>query len=70
VVVIGGQQRADRADVGRVAGEYRVEARLGEGDDLQRAPALVEAQHVVLGDLVLEADATRALDAALFVKEN
>ncbi len=43
---------------------------VGHRLDLHLAPALVETQHVIVGDLVLEADAARALNAALVVEED
>ena len=39
---IGRGQRAYRADIGGVAGKDRVKTRLGIGDDLQCASAVVE----------------------------
>src|SRR5262249_52728458 len=61
-------QRADRTDVGGVARELRVERRVALRDDLPAAPAIVEAQHRVASDLILEADAARAQDAALAIE--
>src|SRR5512146_1199825 len=65
---IGRRQRAHGADVGGVAGEYRVHARLGQRDDLHGSAALLEPKHRVPCDLILETDAPGALDAALAVE--
>ena len=65
---IRGGQRADRADIGGVAGEDRVESRFRIGNDLGGTAALVEAQHRLAGNLVLETDAAGALDAAFTVQ--
>src|SRR3972149_3629727 len=61
-------ERAHRADVSRVAGEFGVEAGFREGDDFQFAPALVETNDRVPGDFICEAGAACALDAALTVE--
>src|SRR5204863_6713188 len=63
-------ERADRADVDGVAGVVVVERLAGEGGD-DRVPAAVEqSQFTRLAHFVAEADAARALDAALAVEHD
>ena len=65
---IGGGQRADRADIGGVSRKIGVEGRIGIRDDLQTPAALKKGDHRIIGDLILEAHAAPALDAALSVE--
>ena len=67
---IGAGERANRAYVRGVAGEMAVEAGLRKGDNLQRAPALIEAYNRLPDQFILKTGAARALDATLAVKEN
>ena len=67
---IGGGQRPDRANIGRVAAEIRVELRVADGHDLQAASALVKGQHRVTHQFVLETGTASALDAAFTVQVN
>src|SRR5512145_287443 len=64
------RQGTNRADVGGVARENGIKARVREGHDLHGAPALVEAEHRVARDLILETDAARTLDAAFLVEDD
>ena len=63
-------QRADRADLHRVPGEVRRERLTGEGLDLGVAAPLAERDERIAGDLLGEAGAARALDAALAVEQD
>ena len=63
-------QRADRADLHRVAGEVGVEGLLGEVEHLHAVAALDEVDQGVAGDLVGEARAAPALDATLAVEQH
>ena len=58
------QQRADRADVGEVAGQLAGHRALEVGGDLRVLAAVQHAELGHPGDLLGEADAARALDAA------
>ena len=58
------RQRADRADVDRVAGELGIDRLADERDDLRVLAAADHAELHDAGDLLAEADAARALDAA------
>ena len=60
-------QRADRAEVDDVAGQLVVDALLDVGRDLHQFAASDGAQLLDPGDLLAEAHATRALDAARHV---
>src|SRR5690606_24540879 len=61
-------QCADGTDVGGIAGEDGIESGVGERNDLCIASTLVEAKHRFACDLILEADATRALNAAFAIE--
>ena len=63
-------QRADRADLHRVAGEVRRERLVRERHHLGLVAALHEADQRVAGDLVGEAGAAVAQDAALAVEQH
>ena len=63
-------QRADRADLHGVAGEVRRERLVGERHDLGLVAALGEADQRIAGDLVGEAGAAVAQDAALAVEQH
>ena len=65
-----GGQRADRADLHRVAREVRRERLVGERQDLRLVATLHEADQRVAGDLVGEARAAVAEDAALAVEQH
>src|SRR6267143_1799505 len=64
------EQRAHRADVHRVPGVLRVERLSREGGDERVRPALDDGELRLLGDLVHEAHAARAHDAALGVVDH
>ncbi|GAA3416768.1 hypothetical protein GCM10018952_46180 [Streptosporangium vulgare] len=68
--VRGTGERAHRADLHGVAGEVGLERASVGGGDLLLGPALEEVDERVSGDLVGEADAARALDAALTVEQH
>ena len=68
--VLARGQRADRADLHGVAREVRVERLLFEVQDLHAIAAVDEVDERVARDLVGEADAARALDAALAVEQH
>src|SRR5262249_28719177 len=63
-------ERPDRADVDGVAGVGVVQRLAREGGDDRVAPAVEQPQLAGLADLVAEADAARALDAALAVEHD
>ena len=63
-------ERADRADLHRVAGEVGGERLVGVGDDLGVAAAPTEVDERVAGDLGREPGAAAALDAALAVEQH
>ena len=63
-------ERADRADLHGVAREVRVERLVREGEDLRAVAAVDEVDERVAGDLVGEARAAAALDAALAVEQH
>ena len=65
-----GGERADRADLHRVAGEVRRERLVGERQDLRLVATLGEADQRIAGDLVGEARAAVAQDAALAVEQH
>src|SRR5437764_2263209 len=67
-VVIG--QRPDRANLGDVAGVRVVERRIADGADAYVIAAPKELQLARLGDVLEEADAARALDAALLIEHH
>src|SRR6185369_2970002 len=67
---VGSCQRANRADVSGVSRKNGVERRFGGGDDPHAAAAIVETKHRLAYNLILEADAARALDTALLVQDN
>src|SRR4029079_10477531 len=58
------QQRADRADVGEVAGELAGHRALEVRSDLRILAAVAHPDLIDARDLATEADAARALDAA------
>ena len=68
--VLARGERADRADLHGVAREVRVERLLFEVQDLHAIAAVDEVDERVARDLVGEADAPRALDAALAVEQH
>ena len=65
-----GEQRAHRADLHGVAAEVRRERLVGERVDLGVVAAVDELDQRVAGDLVGEAGAAVALDAALAVEQH
>src|SRR5262249_6454149 len=68
--VLARGQRADRAQLDRVAGERRRERLARQRTGLAVAAALERDQRLVAGDLVLEARAAVAQDAALLVEHD
>ena len=68
--VVGRGQRADRADLDRVAGEVALEGLALVDRDLLHRAALGEGDERVTGDLLGEAGAARAEDAALAVEQD
>ena len=62
-------ERPHRADLDRVATEVRGERVLREDGDLDAVSPLEEVDHRLAGDLLGEAGATGALDAALPVEQ-
>ncbi len=63
-------ERADRANVNRVAAVFGIEWGIRERDDFDAASARVESQNMVVRDFILEANAPRALDASFAVEHN
>ena len=62
------RQRADRADLGKVALELRLQLLVVEGGDERVDAALLEHDLLLAGDLVVVANAAPAEDAALLVE--
>ena len=64
------RQRADGAEVDDVAGEAALVVVAREGADLAAGAAVLHDQRAVLGDVLAEADAAEARDAALAVERD
>ena len=67
---VGSGESANRANIGGVAGENRVKTGLGKGHNFERPTALVETDHGVIHNIMLEAGAAPALNAALAIEED
>ena len=63
-------QRPNRADIGAIAREIRIETRFRGCDDFGGTTPQVKLDHRVIGDFFLVTNAPSALDAALLIEVN